>query len=170
MLPKGLTLSSGQQAAERRGPTPTAYDWPTMCAWLGIFEEPTDERAVRGAAATLCTPETRRRRRAVLDRPLPTPRPPPLGHPRPVASAMTEREKSGFGRPLGAWWHNYGYVLRSRVRALADAGLVPPGPDRRLVDDTVSGRRDAAWALACSQAWHDEHATTAHAPAGAVVR
>ena len=81
-----------------------------------------------------------------------------------VPEEIIDRPKSGFGGPARAWFRgDRSEVLRKRIEAAADTGLVDRGAARRVYQSAATGRHDAAlaaWALACLQAWHGEHVAT----------
>jgi asparagine synthase (glutamine-hydrolysing) len=78
-----------------------------------------------------------------------------------VPDAIIERPKSGFGGPARAWFRgSRAPLLRDRIEAVAQSGLVDERAADTIFRSAASGRQDlalAAWALVCLQAWHEQH-------------
>jgi asparagine synthase (glutamine-hydrolysing) len=78
-----------------------------------------------------------------------------------VCEAVIDRQKSGFGGPVRAWFQGTpGIQLGERIVAAAEAGLFNRQAAIRIHRAASHGRQDtalAAWALVCLHSWHQEH-------------
>jgi asparagine synthase (glutamine-hydrolysing) len=80
-----------------------------------------------------------------------------------LPEGMVDRQKQGFGVPLGTWFRGglrelFADTLLSRVAL--QRGYFDPGFVRRLVDDHLSGRRDRTlqlWQLVIFERWHRQY-------------
>jgi asparagine synthase (glutamine-hydrolysing) len=78
-----------------------------------------------------------------------------------VPESVITRAKTGFGGPVRRWLRGPdAELIRERIEAAADTGLVTRSGARRIYADASTGRVDAAlaaWALVGLGAWHDAH-------------